>query len=97
LSFLRLIGQLENHFAGARQAHLFASDSFDGLGIGAQRLDLFVEVAIFLIEPVEFAAQLFHLRLRATHGQQTVVAENVVHGQKQEPKPENQARMAAPK
>ena len=97
VGFLRLLGKLENHFAGTSQPHLLARDAFNGLGVGAQRLDLFAEIAIFLIEPVDLAAQFVNLRLRATHGQQAVASENVVDGQKQQREAKNGTGMAAPK
>ena len=43
----------EDHLAGSRQSHLFASDALDGLGIAAQRFHLGREVGVFLIQPVD--------------------------------------------
>jgi len=94
---LRLLGDFEDHFAGARQAHLFASDAFDGLGVGAQSLNLLIEMSVLLIQPVDLSAQFLHLRLRATHGEQAVTSENVVNGQKKEREAQNCAGVAAPK
>ncbi len=54
-------------------------------------------MAVFLIQPVDFPAQLLDLRLGAAHGQQAMTSENVVDGQQQHCQPQNLERVAGPK
>ena len=57
----RLRGHLEDHLAGLGQSHLFARDLLDGVGIGLERVDVLGKLLIFVVEPLDLAAQLFDL------------------------------------
>src|ERR1700691_515948 len=49
LGRLRRFRDLEDHFAGARQAHFLAGDALDGFGIALQRTDLIGERFILVV------------------------------------------------
>ena len=68
----------ENKFAGAREAHIFAGDAFDGGGIGLQVLYVVLQVLIFLVQLVDFFLHLARFHLRTMHCQDAVSAEDIL-------------------
>jgi hypothetical protein len=69
---------LENVFSGPGQPHFLARDSLDGLRIGLERFHAVLQLAIFLVDLIDFFLNSCRFFLRAAHGQHAVRAENIL-------------------
>ena len=94
--FFRRRRELEDHFTGPGQAHLFTGNAFDGFGISPEGFDLASEFAIVAVELLDFRARLLDLLLRAAHGQEAVGSEDVMDPNRQQDEAQNHSRMTAP-
>ena len=78
---LTRVGDFENQLAGAREAHFFPRDAFDGFGIGLQRVDLLGQSFVFVIHLADLLADLFDFLLCAAHRDKSGRAEHVMYQQ----------------
>ena len=74
---------MENHFAGAGEAHAVARDLFDGGGIRFETVNALLELLVFVIELRDLRFHPLNLIFRAVHGDQTVGAEDVLKKQQE--------------
>lgn len=87
---LRLLGvggswlRFEDVLAGAGQTHIFASDAFDGGGIGLQVFHVVLQGLILFVELVDIFLDFAGFYLRAMHGQNAVGSEYVLQKQQGE-------------
>ena len=61
--------------------HLLPRQSFDGLGIGLQCLDLLIQLLVFLLKLVNLLAETFHFLMFAAQSQEAVLPEHLVNKQ----------------
>jgi len=62
-----------------REAQFFAGNFADGLRVGLQILNVLRQRGVFLVQPVEHAADFLNLLLFTMHGQEAVCAEDIVN------------------
>src|SRR3989442_9573264 len=88
---------LDDDFAGLRQAEFIAGDFFDFVRIRFQFFYFLLELQILLVQLIETGVHLLDFQLRAAHGQEAVRAEDVVHNEKEHQQAEESAPMLAQK
>ena len=77
-----LLRQGIDDFARTGHAHVLAGDALDGLGVGAQGLDLLFEFKVFLLQALHLLLKRFNLLLLPAHGQEAVLTEDLVHDER---------------
>jgi len=77
--------------------HFLARDSFDRGGIAFERLHAVLQFPVFLIELINFPADLVGLLLCAAHRQHPVRPENILKKQKGQPCGQKPIQVAAKK
>jgi hypothetical protein len=77
--------------------HFLARDSFDGGGIALERLHAVLQFSVFLVELVDFLADLLGLLLRAAHRQHAMRPEDILKQEQGQSNGEKPIEIAAKK
>jgi hypothetical protein len=80
---LRQLRDPYDDFAGFGALQFLTGNLLDGVRIGLQRFHFLTQLNVFGIQPVNIFAHPLDLILRATHGNKTVRAKDIVHHQRQ--------------
>jgi hypothetical protein len=67
--------------AGSGESHFFTRDVFDRRGIGFEGFDAILEAAVLFVELVDFLLDVLSLPLGTAHGDQSVIAKNILKQQ----------------
>lgn len=89
--------RFEDQFTGPGEMHFLARDSFDGGRIALERFHAVLQFPVFLVELVDFHADLLGLLLGAPHGQHAVRPENILKEEQGQPNGEKPIEVASKK